>query len=350
MATDRQAEANGRNAQQSTGPRTPAGKSRSSRNALRHGLRSAAPVLPGEDPGAWEEFRAGIARSLAPEGPLEGELANRVALGLWRLRRVTAYETGVVAVQMEEAADEASRPPAAHVPIPSVEDPETVRLAKARKKLAEARERAEPWRGTAELLRSLPDLPDDAPVNGGDLEGAFTDINGELPGGEDTYFDVEDKRFLAGLGVPADEADDPWLWEGWTAGLARRAVREIGKAFKADPDNLLAKARRSREEWQEEAEERVRRLEAKVRQLEKVMRVREDRLRQRRVLLDAETLDKVMRYEAHVGRQMLQSLHTLERLQKSRAGEHVPAPAALDVTVSGDGAAARMLEAAGPAA
>ncbi len=36
------------------------------------------------------------------------------------------------------------------------------------------------------------------------------------------------------------------------------------------------------------------------------------------------------------GRQLLQALHTLERLQKTRAGEDVPAPAALDVTVNGE--------------
>jgi hypothetical protein len=41
MATDKQVEANRRNAQRSTGPRTAAGKFNSSRNSLRHGLSSA---------------------------------------------------------------------------------------------------------------------------------------------------------------------------------------------------------------------------------------------------------------------------------------------------------------------
>ena len=38
----------------------------------------------------------------------------------------------------------------------------------------------------------------------------------------------------------------------------------------------------------------------------------------------------------HLGRQLLQALHTLERLQKTRTGEDVPPPAALDVTVNGE--------------
>jgi len=41
-----QIEANRRNAQQSTGPRTDAGKKTSSLNALRHGLTSRIVVLP----------------------------------------------------------------------------------------------------------------------------------------------------------------------------------------------------------------------------------------------------------------------------------------------------------------
>jgi hypothetical protein len=41
------------NATLSTGPRTAAGKQRSSQNALTHGLTSRSPVLPSEDPAAY---------------------------------------------------------------------------------------------------------------------------------------------------------------------------------------------------------------------------------------------------------------------------------------------------------
>ena len=55
MTSPEKIEANRRNAQKSTGPRTPEGKSRSRWNALKHGLDAHAPVLPGESAEALQE-------------------------------------------------------------------------------------------------------------------------------------------------------------------------------------------------------------------------------------------------------------------------------------------------------
>lgn len=44
MASERQIEANRKNARRSTGPKTAAGKAKSSRNAFRHGLSRPAPA------------------------------------------------------------------------------------------------------------------------------------------------------------------------------------------------------------------------------------------------------------------------------------------------------------------
>ncbi len=49
MATPRQIEANRRNAQKSTGPRTAEGKDRSRFNGVTHGMTAKFDVLPGED-------------------------------------------------------------------------------------------------------------------------------------------------------------------------------------------------------------------------------------------------------------------------------------------------------------
>ena len=52
MATEKQIEANRRNSQLSTGPRTDAGKSISRMNALKSGLHAVSHVIRSEDPKA----------------------------------------------------------------------------------------------------------------------------------------------------------------------------------------------------------------------------------------------------------------------------------------------------------
>src|SRR5947209_3666699 len=96
-----------------TGPRSESGKERSSLNAVKHGLRSERPVLPTEDPAEWDAFRSGVVADLRPSGVFEHELAERVALQMWRLRRAARYEAQVTADEYElarhAAADTAVR-------------------------------------------------------------------------------------------------------------------------------------------------------------------------------------------------------------------------------------------------
>jgi len=116
MTTLAKIEANQRNAELSTGPRTAEGKVIVSRNATRHGIYSNVPVVPGEYPEAWEAHRAGVVDSLAPVGLLEVNLAERAALLLWRLQRLARYEAETVATAMEEV--EVPALPAPEDPVP----------------------------------------------------------------------------------------------------------------------------------------------------------------------------------------------------------------------------------------
>ena len=54
MTSQARIDANQKNAQHSTGPKTDAGKAKSSRNALKHGLTAEAAVLPNENPADFE--------------------------------------------------------------------------------------------------------------------------------------------------------------------------------------------------------------------------------------------------------------------------------------------------------
>ena len=97
MATERQREANRRNSQRSSGPRTPEGKAVVSRNALKHGLLSQRVVLEDEDQAMFERFRDGLLAALAPEGELEQLLAGRIVASSWRLGRAEQIEQAMLA-------------------------------------------------------------------------------------------------------------------------------------------------------------------------------------------------------------------------------------------------------------
>ena len=92
VVTQRQLEANRRNAQRSCGPRTPAGKDLASRNATKHGLTAERVVVLTEDPAEYERLRAGIRASLQPVGEFERVLADRIAAASWRLGRAARAE------------------------------------------------------------------------------------------------------------------------------------------------------------------------------------------------------------------------------------------------------------------
>ena len=95
MATEKQIAANRSNALSSTGPRSLAGKARSSQNAVRHGLTAQHAMLPGEDPQEYAELRGAMFSSLLPQGVLENQLVEQVASLVWRLRRFPAFETSL---------------------------------------------------------------------------------------------------------------------------------------------------------------------------------------------------------------------------------------------------------------
>jgi hypothetical protein len=91
---------------QSTGPRTPEGKRRSSLNALRHGLTGRVVVLPTEDLTAYQSFSEELFASLKPETPVERQFAQTYIDTQWRLNRIRAIEDGMFALgHFEEAGD-----------------------------------------------------------------------------------------------------------------------------------------------------------------------------------------------------------------------------------------------------
>jgi hypothetical protein len=93
--TEAQVNANRENAKKSSGPKTDAGKANSSRNATKHGLTGANPLLPGEDPDGLQRLRDDLCNRFRPVGDGEEMLVYRIADAQWRLSRVFHYEAGI---------------------------------------------------------------------------------------------------------------------------------------------------------------------------------------------------------------------------------------------------------------
>lgn len=85
-------DANRRNAQKSTGPRTPEGKERSKRNHTSHGFFCANLVLPGEDFWCFEYLREHLIDDYRPQNHAELLVVDRIVIASWKLSRLQRAE------------------------------------------------------------------------------------------------------------------------------------------------------------------------------------------------------------------------------------------------------------------
>jgi hypothetical protein len=111
MATDKQIAANRRNAEKSTGPRTPAGKARCARNALKHGLAavSAHAFLTVEDRRAFDKMLEGALLAFAPQHADEVELLVDATYCKWRQKRLWNVETTLIEMTIAEKQHDLQR-------------------------------------------------------------------------------------------------------------------------------------------------------------------------------------------------------------------------------------------------
>jgi hypothetical protein len=106
MLSDKQLAANRANAQLSTGPKSEEGKRRSSLNARRHNLTGQVTAMTEEDRMAHDAFAEALIESMAPEGALELQLAQRIATDSWRLNRSSAIEENIFALGFTDHGDD----------------------------------------------------------------------------------------------------------------------------------------------------------------------------------------------------------------------------------------------------
>jgi hypothetical protein len=111
--SERKRAANRANAEKSTGPRTPAGKAKVGRNAIKHGI-FARDIVPGilgnvERIAEYEDLLLALHADLQPAEGLESILVESVATAYWRLRRLLRAEAGHIARLQDDVPAEVDR-------------------------------------------------------------------------------------------------------------------------------------------------------------------------------------------------------------------------------------------------
>jgi hypothetical protein len=101
MSTQAQINANRRNAQKSTGPTLPAGKARSSLNAIKSGIDAWSLVIPGEDPAELEALTAQFHQHYQPADPVQLSLVDTLISTEWTQRRLRRIEAQLWNYQIE---------------------------------------------------------------------------------------------------------------------------------------------------------------------------------------------------------------------------------------------------------
>lgn len=108
--SDKRIAANRENAKKSTGPKTPAGKARASRNSTRHGILSKAVVLDGESRAHFKALLTSLQDELQPQNIVEIGLIETMAVARWRQMRLWSMERANLALEIEKQRDAAGSP------------------------------------------------------------------------------------------------------------------------------------------------------------------------------------------------------------------------------------------------
>ncbi len=171
-------------------------------------------------------------------------------------------------------------------------------------------------RANYRLFKRFPKMPDDKKISALDADTILWDIaehTNQVAEGE-----IAPEDLLERISIP-DGAEAREDFKGWTAVAVRAGIEAIARETNEDPAELLQVTTDGAKRaiiGKEQAAERVKQ------DLEKMSR--------ERLLPDEKTLEKVVRYEAHLSRQLYKALHELEALQVRRQGGSAPL-ARLDV-------------------
>jgi hypothetical protein len=298
----KQLKANRKNAKEG-GVKTEGSRAIVKYNALRHGLLAKEVVITvGDGAESLEEFNAlldDLKTQLAPAGTLEEILVEKIAVAYWRLRRAYKYEVGLIRSELDNATDDY-------------------------------------YSGATHLSGHVEQKTDDE--IGQEIEQLKEAI-------ESWKQDKKDFARMHKNGKSLEEIHD-WgeNWE-WLEEKVKYLAMEDEEYEGFDPESLR-KSLNSHANWSDDqiwqahlelCDEKINDHKKEIAELEKQKHRNKLRLQVIKKLGNIPSrheLDRLLRYEGAIERQLYRALNQLERLQRLRAGDNVPPPIEVDVGVN----------------
>jgi len=298
----RKAQANRRNARQSTGPKTQSGKKRVRWNSLKHGLLAKEVVISaGDGEESTDEFLELLAHlrdDVHPVGVLEEMLVERIATCYWRLRRVVRCEVGEIRRRLDTAGWT-----------------EVFRRAEQfnfDKKWAITDESRQNLKRTSlgliyliNVLENVKDIVEE--------EGYVTDH--------------AQQKLIQNFG--GDEGGISCLCFAFS-----KMITEGPPSPEEEPEihGTTPRPEKCQEVILTIIEEEKSKLEQLKESVVEIEGLEMDGLITSLTLPAKDPTDKILRYETTIERQLYRAISQLERLQRQRQGDTVPPPISVDVT------------------
>jgi hypothetical protein len=277
-----QIRANRKNAKKSTGPQTMKGKHQASRNSLKHGLLSQAVVIDaGDGTESREEFSALLDQlhdDLHPQGALEGMLVERIAVCYWRSLRAIKAEVGNIRNNTDWAGKDAT------------ERNQFLKLLETHPLHAPTIKSLR--NAIGHLQRGIEQIEYERVIDEPTQENLRGCVYGE---DEDEW-----KRNYTEMFCQITRAND---WKDSRCKYAKEARANVIAEWRY----LIGRYETKLAEMEQEAAQRLQFLT--------------ERLLSRGALPDENAMDKILRYETTIERQLYKAIHELERLQQRRLGE-----------------------------
>jgi hypothetical protein len=300
--SQKQLKANKKNAQKG-GVKTTEGKAIVKYNALKHGLLAREVVITlgegAENPEEFDTLLEDLKSQLAPAGTLEEMLVEKIAVAHWRLRRAYRYEVGLIRSELDNATDDFY---SGKTSLSGYKEQKTDE--EIDQQIEQKKEAAESWKK---------DKRD------------FTRMREDGKSLEDTYDWEENWDWLhdkySYLLPPAD---------AFPEGIGPKELREFLNENACFSDDQIWEA--LIEICDDKISDHKKEIADSEKQKQK-NRLRLQVIKKLGNIPSRHELDRLLRYEGAIERQLYKALNQLERLQRLRAGDNVPPPIEVDAGV-----------------